>query len=458
MGPRNLSFRCCENTHADQSLVCQRVENTSIKQLKEFPNQARVHSRKQIKQLIRSIERFGFINPVLVDAENRVVAGWGRVLAAKEKGQPEVPTLRIEHLNDDELRAYVIADNRHAEQSGWDRELLAVNLQGLVEIGFDVEAIGFATAEVDIRLEEALQAHETTGPEDNVPETEDKAITTLNDLWGCGPHQLLCADARDRAAFERVLGTERAALVITDPPYNVKIDGHVSGLGINKHADFAMASGEMSEEQFCCFLATCLGNMATHSRNGSLHYIFMDWRHVHEMMTAGKCAYSNLLNICVWCKTNAGMGSHYRSQHELVFVWRNGDGAHVNNIELGRHGRSRSNVWTYAGVNSFRRGRTEDLAMHPTVKPVALIADAIKDSSIRNAIVLDPFLGAGTTLIAAQKTGRKARGIELNPRYVDVAVRRWQTYTGKPAIHIATGLTFEQMETRRSRVRLEKKQ
>jgi DNA modification methylase len=422
------------------------VEELDIQRLRAAKNNPRVHSDRQIKLIKRSLQRFGFINPILADADDRIIAGHGRIKAAEQLGLTTVPVLRIEHLAEEEIRAYVIADNRLAEKSGWDKSLLAIELQGLAEIGFEIEAIGFETAELDIILEEAAEAAEANGPDDIVPAIEETAVSTPGSLWICGEHRLLCGDATAAVDYERVLDGQKAAFVFTDPPYNVKIDGHVSGLGRNRHREFSMASGEMRPEEFTNFLERSFQHLAANSFEGAVHQICMDWRHLGEIITAGKRVFSKLMNICVWCKTNAGMGSLYRSQHELILIWLNGHAAHVNNIELGRHGRSRSNVWTYPGVNTFRSGRDKELRMHPTVKPVALVADAIKDCSLRGAIVLDPFAGSGTTLIAAEKTGRKARGIEIDPLYVDVAVRRWQAYTGKPAIQAKTGLTFEQVE------------
>jgi len=429
------------------SLSHQQVVDTPTSRLRPSPNNPRVHSERQLKLLTSSIQRFGFITPVLIDTQHRVVAGWGRVQAAKHLGLTAVPTLRIDHLTKEELHAYVIADNRLAEKAGWDRNLLAIELQGLTEVGFDFEAVGFEMAEVDILLGELAESQEEEDkPEDDLPDVQTKAVTKPGDSWNCGQHRLICGDARDPTTYERLLDGEKATSVITDPPYNLRIEGHVSGLGRRHHREFAMASGELSPQDFTIFLERSFRNMVAHSYDGSVHHIFMDWRHVGEIITAGRRVYHQLLNICVWCKTNAGMGSLYRSQHEFVFVWLNGTGAHVNNIELGRHGRSRSNVWTYPGCNTFKQGRDEDLRMHPTVKPAALVVDAIKDCSLRGAVVLDPFVGSGTTLIAAEQTGRKARGIELDPHYVDVAVRRWQDYSGKAAIHVETGKTFEQME------------
>jgi DNA modification methylase len=432
-----------KNHHTERRL---RVEELHLHCLRPAKNNPRVHSDRQISLIKRSISRFGFINPILVDAENSIVAGHGRVKAAEQLDMITVPALRIEHLNDDEIRAYVIADNRLAEKSGWDRSLLAIELQGLNEIGFDIEDVGFETAELDILLDEAAEAAETNGPDDVVPAIEKSAVSTLGSLWICGNHRLFCGDAREAKEYGRLLEGKKASFVFTDPPYNVKIAGHVSGLGQTCHDEFRMASGEMSPEEFSAFLERVFRHMAAHSFDGSLHQICMDWRHIGEIIAAGKKVFYDLKNICVWCKTNAGMGSLYRSQHEFILVWLNGHGAHINNVELGRHGRSRSNVWTYPGVNSFRPGRNDELRMHPTVKPVALVADAIKDCSLRGATVLDPFVGSGTTLIAAEKTGRAARGMEIEPRYVDVAVRRWQAYTGKIAVEARTGLTFEQTE------------
>jgi DNA modification methylase len=261
---------------------------------------------------------------------------------------------------------------------------------------------------------------------------------------------LLCADAREEAAYDNLLEGAKAEFVFTDPPYNVAIDGNVCGLGRIRHREFAMGSGEMSEAEFTSFLETIFERLAEHTVDGSIHQICMDWRHMWEMLAAGRAVYSDLKNLCVWNKANAGMGSFYRSKHELIFVWKNGSTEHINNFELGQHGRNRTNVWDYAGVNSLRAGRLEELAMHPTVKPVALVADAIKDCSDRGSLVLDPFCGSGTILIAAERTGRKARSLEIDPAYIDVAVRRWQTYTGKAAILAASGETFETIEEQRA--------
>ena len=428
-----------------------KVKITPVRELRPHPNNARTHSRKQVKQIAKSIEKFGFCNPVLVDDAKQIIAGHGRVEAAKLLGLEVVPTCLICHLSEAEKRAYILADNKLAENAGWDRELLAIELQGLIELDVDIELTGFETAEIDLVLEEAREASGApVGPEDKTPEpSPGPAVTQTGDLWLLGDHRLLCGDARNKIAYERLLEGAKAEFVFTDPPYNVAIDGNVCGLGRIHHREFAMASGEMSEADFTAFLQSVFAQLAENTVDGSIHQIFTDWRHLSEMLNAGRAVYSELKNVCVWNKTNAGMGSFYRSKHELVFVWKSGTAAHINNFELGQHGRHRTNVWDYPGISSGRAGRLEELALHPTVKPTALIGDAIKDCSRRGSLVLDPFCGSGTILIAAERTGRKARALEIDPHYVDVAVRRWQAYTGKAALLAETGETFEAIEERR---------
>jgi DNA modification methylase len=388
---------------------------------------------------------------VLIDDGDQIIAGHGRVEAAKLIGLAVVPTLRLSHLSAAEKRAYILADNRLAEKAGWDREILAIELQALIDLDFDVELTGFETADIDILLEDAAEAAAAPGAEDIIPPLPAAgcAVASAGDLWVLGPHRLLCGNALDASAYEQLMAGERAEMVFTDPPYNVPIDGHVSGLGRVRHREFPMASGEMTEAAFQAFLKSVFQRLAASSTDGSIHFVCMDWRHLGEIRGAGREVYSELKNLAVWNKTNGGMGTFYRSKHELVFVWKNGTAAHINNFELGQHGRNRTNVWDYPGIDTMRRGRLDELAMHPTPKPVAMVADAIKDCSNRNGIILDPFMGSGTTLIAAERTGRRARGIELDPAYVDVAIRRWQTYTGKCAVLVSTQQTFEEVEEER---------
>ncbi len=409
----------------------------------------RTHSRKQIRQIADSIARFGFTNPVLVDREGGIVAGHGRVEAAKLIGVEKVPTIRLEDLTAAQVRAYVIADNRLAELAGWDREILAIELQELIDLDFEVTLTGFEMPEIDILIGELNGEDED--PADDVPPIDDgPPVTRLGDIWCLGKHRLLCGDATDPDTYARLLDGAYAQMVFTDPPYNVPVEGHVSGLGKVKHREFAMASGEMSEAEFTEFLSTVFRNLAGHSADGAIHFICMDWRHIGEVLAAGKAAYTEVKNLCVWAKTNGGMGSLYRSQHELVFVFKTGTGPHINNVELGKHGRYRTNIWSYPGINSFGRTRDAELALHPTVKPVALVADAILDCSKRGGIVLDAFAGSGTTLIAAEKTGRRGCGIELDPHYCDVILKRVAAAAKIEAIHAASGKTFAEIERERA--------
>jgi len=428
-----------------------KIEHTPVRELRPYAANARTHSKKQVKQIARSIAKFGFCNPVLIDDTKQIIAGHGRVEAAKLLGIDAVPTCQLAHLSETDKRAYILADNKLAEKAGWDKELLAIELQGLIELDVDIELTGFDTSEIDIILEDAREANgDPSGPEDEVPNSLGPAVTQTGDLWLLGTHRLLCGDARDQAAYDRLLEGAKAEFVFTDPPYNVAIDGHVCGLGRVHHREFAMGSGEMSEAEFTAFLKTVFGVLAENTVDGSIHQICMDWRHMGEMLGAGRAVYSELKNLCVWNKNNGGMGTFYRSKHELVFVWKSGTAPHINNFELGQHGRHRANVWDYPGINTMRAGRLEELAMHPTVKPVILVADALKDCSRRRGLVLDPFCGSGTILIAAERTGRKARALEIDRTYVDVAVRRWQTYTGKSAVSSGSGETFETIAEQRS--------
>jgi DNA modification methylase len=429
------------------------IEYQAVSALKQRASNPRTHSKKQIGQIANAIRRFGFTNPVLVDDGNSIVAGHGRVEAAKTIGLAEVPTVRLADLSEADIRAYVIADNKLAENAGWDRNLLGLELQYLTEldIDFDVTITGFELPEIDVLIGELSPAANDNDPADEIVEpAAGPALSRLGDIWQIGSHRLICADSTKAESYEALLGSERAQMVFSDPPYNVPISGHVGGLGAIQHREFAMASGEMSEAQFSDFLTTVFRHLATYSANGSIHFQCMDWRHLQEIQAAGDTAYAELKNICVWAKNNGGMGSLYRSQHEFVFVFKSGTAAHINNVELGKHGRYRTNVWSYAGVNSFGGDRS-DLNLHPTVKPVAMVADAILDCSNRKGIVLDAFTGSGTTLIAAEKTGRRGYGIEIDPQYCDVTIRRLRAVCGLQAVLGATGETFEEIASGRSR-------
>lgn len=434
----------------------QQLVEQEITALKPYSRNARTHSKKQIKQIASSIERFGFTNPVLISDAGEIIAGHGRVEAAKLLGRKTVPTIALSHLSEAERRAYVLADNKLALNAGWDREILAIEFQALIDLEFDVEITGFSLAEIDFTLDEASEAS-PDGPkcaEDAVPEASGAPVTRMGDIWQLGRHLLLCGDTRDTVAMDKLMDGERADLVFTDPPYNVAIDGNVCGLGSVKHREFAFASGEMSRVQFVSFLQETLGNIARVMRDGAIAYVCMDWRHISELTEAGETSFTELKNLVVWNKTNGGMGAFYRSKHELVFVFKQGTAPHTNSFGLGETGRYRTNVWDYAGISSIGANRSDELAMHPTVKPVALIADAIRDCSRRGEIVLDGFGGSGSTLIAAEKTGRRARLIEYDPLYCDTIIRRWQDYTGKHAVLIGTDYKFIDVADERSPMEL----
>src|SRR6266478_5871361 len=422
-----------------------------IEDLKFDPGNPRVHAKRQIGQIASSIRIFGFNVPVLVDRHGNVVCGHGRLLACHELGMTEVPTLCLDHLTSAQARAFMIADNRLAEIATWDDQLLAQQLKDLSLLGLDfsLEVTGFEMGEIDLRIASLDDMPEPDDdPADAVPElSAGPPLSKISDLWILGQHRVLCGSALDTLAFTALMGEQHAATVFTDPPYNVEIDGHASGLGAVHHRPFPMGFGEMNRAEFTAFLGQALRNMAAFSAAGSLHYICMDWRHLDELLAAGADAYGELKNLCVWVKDNAGMGSLYRSQHELILIFKQCGGSHRNNVQLGQFGRNRTNVWNYPGANSFARSGAEGnlLALHPTVKPVALVADAILDCTERGGIVLDAFLGSGTTMIAAERTGRRCYGLELDPVYVDTAIRRWQVLTGGKARHAASSHLFDDL-------------
>lgn len=412
-----------------------KVTYENVKALKPYKNNPRTHNAKQISKITDSIENFNFLNPIIINKDRIIIAGHGRWLAAQKIGMDKVPVVRIEHLSDEEMKAYVIADNKLAELAGWDQDILAIEFQYILEadLNFDAEITGFETAEIDFLIDS--QNNEDIDITDNIiePDKSKPATVKYGDLYILGKHKLYCGDSLELDSYQRLIGKNKAQMCFTDPPYNVRIQGHVSGKGKIKHREFEHASGEMSKNQFTDFLSTMLSNTSQHLMNGSMVFVCMDWRHTFELDSAIKRTGYEHKNTCVWVKNNGGMGSLYRSKHEFVYVLKNGKEPHINNIELGKHGRYRTNVWEYAGVNTFRKDRLKELAMHPTVKPVALVIDAIKDCSKRKGIILDPFAGSGTTLIAAEKTGRYARLIEIDPHYCDVIIERWQNLTGETA-------------------------
>jgi DNA modification methylase len=421
----------------------------SIGDLIPDPHNPRKHGRAQIRAIARSIEAFGFNAPILVDKNNEIVAGHGRYEAATLLGIDKVPVILLDHLTPTQAKAYMLADNKLTDLSTWDDPKLAIHLKELSDLvlDFDIEAIGFEPPEIDLRIQSLDSALEEV--DDQFELATGPVVSRTGDLWLLGYHRLYCGSALDATSYDALSNGERAAAAITDPPYNVKIDGHVSGNGRTTHREFAMASGEMSEAEFSDFLLQTFQRISAYCRGGALIYSFMDWRHMAEILAAGRAASLDLLNLCVWAKTNGGMGSLYRSRHELVFVFKSGKDPHTNNIQLGRFGRNRSNVWNSPGANSFARsGPKKQLESHPTVKPIALVADAILDCTQRNDIVLDPYVGSGTTILAAQRTGRRCHAIEIDRRYVDTAIKRWERLTKQEAKDIH-GKTFAQTRSDR---------
>ncbi|MEZ5920054.1 MAG: DNA methyltransferase [Parvularculaceae bacterium] len=409
--------------------------------LRPFKRNARTHSKKQIRQISESIKAFGFTNPVLIDEHHTILAGHGRVEAAKLLGLPSIPCRSLSAMSDAQKRAYVLADNKLALNAGWDEDLLAIELGELqhLDLDFDLDVTGFSIPEID-SLIESLEPEDPGDPADDVLPDAARRRCNPGDVWRLGRHRLVCGDSLDQEIISMLMDGEQARMVFTDPPYNLPINGNVGGLGKIKHQEFAMASGEMTPNEFTLFLTKAFGNLAAVSQDGAIHFICMDWRHMQEMLRAGNDVYSELKNLIVWAKDNGGMGTFYRSRHELIFAFKVGGAPHLNNFELGQHGRHRTNVWNYRGVNTMRAGRLEELALHPTVKPVQMIADAIRDVSGRGDIVLDLFGGSGSTLIAAEKTGRRAYLVELDPIYCDRIIQRWEIYAKDDAERMACGL------------------
>ncbi|WP_238564931.1 site-specific DNA-methyltransferase [Sphingobium bisphenolivorans] len=426
------------------------IVHLPISQLKAYAGNPRRHPEKQFVKIMASIAEFGFTIPVLVDPDHVIIAGEARVEAARRLGFTSLPVLVAADWSPAQVRAYRLVDNRLTEHGEWDRSMLAVEFAAIIEIGeMPIDILGWEIGEIDVILEEQEESP-SEDPADAIEAPPALPVTRPGDIWLLGKHRLICGSSLDGAVWQALMNGQTAAMAFTDPPYNVPVNGHVSGLGKVKHAEFTMASGEMSPAEFTAFLTDFLRELANHAADGAIIDVCMDWRHLKELLIAIEAAGLSLLNLCVWCKTNGGMGSLYRSQHELILIAKKGKAPHKNNVQLGAHGRYRTNTWNYAGVNSFSKSRMADLGDHPTVKPVALVADAIRDVTDPGDIVTDAFMGSGTTMLAAERTGRVAYGVEIAPGYVDVAIRRWETMTGREATLASTGATFS--ETTRARV------
>ena len=427
------------------------IEHRPVGSLTPYSNNPRKHPERQLVKLAASIAEFGLVMPVLIDEDGVIIAGEARVAAAKRLGLTEVPVIVAHQWSKAQVRAYRLADNKLAELATWDADALAIELAAIIEMDeTPIEILGWETAEADLILEGNKKAKTSEDEADEQLEVPADPVTRAGDLWQLGRHRLLCASSLEAASWTALLAGEMAAMAFTDPPYNVPVSGHVCGLGKVSHDEFAMASGEMSQGEFTAFLSGFLAVMLPHLEDGAVLDLCMDWRHMGELLAALDANALALLNLCVWNKTNGGMGSLYRSKHELVLIAKKGKAPHTNNVELGKHGRYRTNVWDYAGVNTFSRNRMADLADHPTVKPVALVADAIRDVSLPGEIVLDAFMGSGTTILAAERTKRRAYGIEIAPGYIDVAIRRWETLTGERAVLACSGQTFAEIAEERA--------
>lgn len=418
------------------------IETVRTASLKPNPRNARTHSKKQISQIGASITKFGWLVPIIVDDDSMIAAGHGRWLAAKELRLREVPIIRAKFVSDADRRAFALADNKIASLSGWDEDLVAEELSALFETDYEIGLTGFDVGDIDF----AIVNNDEENIEDQGPgDLPTDPVSRVGDLWIIGPHRIYNGDARDAVSWEALLANERADIVFADPPYNVPIDGFVSGNGKNHHREFVMGAGEMSPPEFTAFLRALFRNCVRFSKNGSIHYHCMDWRHMSELLDAADGVYTQHKQLVVWDKTNGGQGGFYRSQHELVFVFKSGKAKHTNNFGLGETGRYRTNVVEYAGANTFRKGRNADLAAHSTVKPTALIADFLLDCSNRGELVVDCCLGSGSTLLAAEHTGRRGAGIELDPGYVDVAIERLTKASGLKAVLDGDGRSFEEV-------------
>jgi DNA modification methylase len=405
----------------------------------------RQHPQRQINQLADSIREFGFVTPVVADEKNNIVVGHGRVLAAKKLGMARIPVVAIRHLSTAQLKAFRIADNKLAQNAHWDERLLGESLLELKELDrdFDLSITGFSLPEIDLAIQKLSDAPIDAG---NIGSETGIQVCQAGDIWELGGHYVICGDATSAATFHTLMMGQQADLVFVDPPYNVRIDGHVSGNGKVRHREFAQGAGELTREEFMRFLTACCENLKQYSKNGAIHFVCMDWKHLDELLNVGRNVYAELKNIVTWVKSAAGMGSLYRSQHELICVFKSGTERHVNNVELGKYGRNRTNVWQYDSAGTQARKGNNVLELHPTVKPVELVMDALLDCSNRGGIVLDSFLGSGTTLLAAERTERLCRGIELDPLYVDTAIRRWQNLTGKDARRVSDAKAFCNIE------------
>jgi DNA modification methylase len=389
----------------------------------------------------------------LVDRSNRIVAGHGRLEAAKLLELSEAPVIRLEHLSEQQAKAYMLADNRLSDRSIFDDRKVAIVLKELSDIALDfvIEATGFVRPEIDFRIQALESPDESTDSADEFEVPDGPPVSRPEDLWTLGKHRLLCGNVVDPHVYDALLAGEKAAAVFTDPRNNVRLGGHSRGKPGKKQSEFPTMTGEVTEDDFGNFLVEVFSLIIAHSVEGATFFACMDWRRLFEIVGAIRSLGCVLLNLCIWVKSNGGVGSlYYRSRHELVFVFGGRDGARAHNVQLGKHGRKRANVWHYPSPKSFARRRRERGIDHPTVKPIAMVIDAILDVTQRGDIVLDPFCGSGTTILAAERTGRRGYAIALDPGHADMAIARWQRMTKQTVAH-GNGKTFEEMRVERRR-------
>lgn len=406
-----------------------------VENLKPNPKAPKQHPKAQIEDLKMSITEYGMVLPLLVDENMKIISGHAVFIAAQELGFTEVPIVKAKHLTKAQKCALTIALNKISEKSIWNVPLLRESYDLLIEENFDIRKTGFETGELEfLILNEASDEENESDPADDLPD-ENEILRKVNagDLYGLGANRLLCGDSLKQESYDVLLGEDRAQMILSDFPFNVPINHHVCGNGKIKHREFKMASGEMSPEEFIEFLKIAMGHLIKYSIDNSLHYIFADWRHVLEFSIAGKL-YPKFKNICIWNKLVGGQGSGYRSQYEMVFLYQNGKGKYINNIQLGKFGNYRTNVWDFKGVHVSNPENKDDLRFHPTCKPVKMLRSAILDATNPNDIVLDNFSGSGSTILACEDTHRKCYAIEIDELYCDTAIFRWEQLTGKKAV------------------------
>lgn len=409
----------------------QQISWIEVEKLQANPKELRIHKPKKITQLAKSIQTTGIIIPIVIN-NGVIVAGNARYMAVKPLGLTRIPVIDASNLSEEKLRAYAIADNKFTIDAEWNLPVLQIELTELRAINFDFELTNFEIPEIDCIIQSSDSKKEKATEESALDDLNIEKRVKQGDLFKLGRHKLFCGNALLAESYKYLMGDNLAKMVLTDPPFNVPIKGHVCGNGQIQHEEFAMASGEMTESEFIDFLKTIILHLITHSKNGSLAYLFMDWRHAFELLAAGK-AYSELKNICVWNKLVGGMGSLYRSQHELVFVFKNGTEKHINNVQLGKFGRNRCNIWDCKGIRVTNPDNKDDLKYHPTVKPTKLLVEAILDASNPGNAVLDCFAGSGSTLLACEETDRVCYAMELEPHYCDVVIHRWEDMSGQKA-------------------------